>query len=59
MSDLPLQVRSTYLTANNSVANATADLVMMAAWSSALQFIQGEPLPVRSPSDAFRPVLMV
>ncbi|EIW61747.1 uncharacterized protein TRAVEDRAFT_117826 [Trametes versicolor FP-101664 SS1] len=27
------------------VANATADLVMMAAWSSALQFIQGEPLP--------------
>ncbi|KAI0829413.1 hypothetical protein BC628DRAFT_1360422 [Trametes gibbosa] len=27
------------------VANATADLVMMAAWSSVLQVIQGEPLP--------------
>ena len=29
-----------------SIANATADLVMIAAWSSALQFINGEAIPV-------------
>ena len=29
-----------------SVANATADLVMMAAWSCALSTIRGEPIPV-------------
>ncbi len=30
-----------------SIANATADLVMIAAWSSALQAINGEAIPVR------------
>lgn len=55
---LPLQEWGIYLTPHDSVANATADLVMMAAWSSALQFIQGEPLPVRILAGDFRPVLM-
>ena len=36
------------LTLLSSVANATADLVMIAAWSSALQVINGEAIPVRS-----------
>lgn len=29
-----------------SVANATADLLMMAAWSNVLQFVKDGPLPV-------------
>lgn len=29
-----------------SVYNATADLLMMAAWNCALDTIQGEPIPV-------------
>jgi len=29
----------------HSVANATADLLMLAAWSTVLNSIQGEPIP--------------
>ena len=31
---------------SNSVANATSDLLMLGAWSSALEHIQGENIPV-------------
>lgn len=30
----------------SSVANATADLLILAAWSSALDSFHGEPIPV-------------
>jgi hypothetical protein len=31
-----------------SVANATADLLMLGAWMSALGSIRGDPIPVRN-----------
>lgn len=35
-----------------SVANATADLLLLSAWSMALEYIEGEQIPVSIPAAA-------
>lgn len=36
-----------------SVANATGDLLLLSAWSMALEAVDGEPIPVSIPAAAF------
>ena len=39
--------RVCFLTCSYSIANATADLLVLATWSCVLDTVQGEPIPVR------------
>lgn len=46
---IPIMIRAFCADGDCSVANATADLLMMAAWHCALDSIYGESIPVSCP----------